>query len=383
MRICIVMEYHPDDHTGGAEIQVFGLARQFAELGHQVFYVCQRYDHARAASQEVDGVHVLRVLHWHRIFRLLAGPRLFLTIRALKPDIIYQRFASPYTGLAALSARLVRVPFVWGCAEDVSVEGAVFQRPQPSQRERGFVDLVKVLLLRSNARVSQALFDRGVRRASVTIAQNSRQAELLAMNYGQNAVIIPNGVDLLDEPDERSPTPVVLWLNNLIRRKQPEVFIELARVLADRYPETEFAMVGGRADDGYLRDLRSLAAGIPGLNLYGHVPYSETASWFRRAWIYVLTSDSEGFPNVMLQAWATRTPVVSLSIDPDGLLERERLGLLSRSRERLRDDVDHLLRDTALREQLGARSRAFVSDHLQFAKIAERYLILFQELVDQ
>ena len=47
---------------------------------------------------------------------------------------------------------------------------------------------------------------------------------------------------------------------------------------------------------------------------------------YDRAKVLVNTSDVEGFPNSYLQAWIRGVPVVTL-IDPDGVIEREGLGV--------------------------------------------------------
>jgi NAD(P)-dependent dehydrogenase (short-subunit alcohol dehydrogenase family) len=122
MRICIVMEYHPADLTGGSETQVFGLAREFAKAGHEVAYVCQRYNRAMPVDETIDGVRILRTLRWRKVFRFLAAGQIFRTVHRLRPEIVYQRFASPLTGLVAVAAGALSVPFVWGCSEDRSLE---------------------------------------------------------------------------------------------------------------------------------------------------------------------------------------------------------------------------------------------------------------------
>ena len=195
MRICIVMEYHPSDLTGGSEAQAFGLAREFARAGHEVTYVCQRYDRSRPTNQVVDGVRVLRVLRWHKVFRFLVAGRLLATIRRLQPEVVYQRFASPLTGLAAMAARSISVPFVWGCSEDSTLEKGHL----PNERVDGARETLrstKQMLLSVNARVNRSLFYSGLRRAKVVVLQNGYQLSLLKENFGIAGVLIPNGVSI-------------------------------------------------------------------------------------------------------------------------------------------------------------------------------------------
>jgi glycosyltransferase involved in cell wall biosynthesis len=379
MRICIIMEYHPADLTGGSETQAFGLARAFARAGHDVSYVCQRYKRDRPVDDVVDGVRVLRTLRWHSVFRSLVAWQLVRTVRNLRPEVIYQRFASPLTGLAAIAARYVGASFVWGCSEDESLEKGRLLYP-PSGHARPPLRSVKKALLRLNGRMAQTLFDFGLRRAKVVVVQTQSQMSLLQVNLGLTGVLIPNGVALTQPQEPKSPTPLVLWLNRIAPRKNAEAFVDLARSLQVERPDARFVVVGGRQEDDYLASVRKRASGVQNLTLTGNLPPNEVRRWFEQAWIFVLTSKSEGFPNVLLEAWAAGLPVVSLEFDPDGLIADKGLGLVSKTGDGLRRDVELLLSDADLRKKLAERSRTYAAQHFEFSKVAEQYLELFQTI---
>ena len=75
----------------------------------------------------------------------------------------------------------------------------------------------------------------------------------------------------------------------------------------------------------------------------------------------VNTSSFEGFPNTMLEAWSVGIPVVCiLSVDPGGVIEREHLGLVSRTAAQLREDVSTLSRHEPLNQRLGDNGLAYV-----------------------
>ena len=38
--------------------------------------------------------------------------------------------------------------------------------------------------------------------------------------------------------------------------------------------------------------------------------------------LLLCTSDEEGFPNMFTQAWASGTPIVTLKVDPDNIIEK-------------------------------------------------------------
>ena len=58
----------------------------------------------------------------------------------------------------------------------------------------------------------------------------------------------------------------------------------------------------------------------------GQVTPDKDLQVIANAAILLSTSDQEGFPNTFLEAWSAGTPVVSLKIDPDRIIEQMGLG---------------------------------------------------------
>jgi glycosyltransferase involved in cell wall biosynthesis len=380
MRIAMVMEYHPLDLVGGSQIQVFEVAKELAARGHNVTYVCQRYDRSRPAEEYIDGVWVARALTWRKVLQVLTGPKLYMTLRRNRPDVVYQRYVSPLTGLAALSARLLRVPFVWGCSEDASLEPG-FLRRHGSRSPRTLRARIKARILDVDRWLADVLFSIGLRMAQAVVVQNKIQAELLRAYHGRQGETIPNGIRAGEFHHSESPQPLILWLNRIAERKNPQAFIRLARAVALRRPNARFVLVGSRQQDDYMRSIRDMADAVPALELVGEVPFAETRVWFGQAWVFVLTSVGEGFPNVMLQAWAAGTPVVSLNVDPDELLATRGLGLVCADEEQLAAHVLHLLDDAEARRRLADAGRAYVLQHFEIGSVAAQYEALFARLV--
>ena len=75
------------------------------------------------------------------------------------------------------------------------------------------------------------------------------------------------------------------------------------------------------------------------------------------------TSEGEGFPNTFLQAWSSGTPVVSLMIDPDSVIERAGLGVVSGNIETIGKDLCALMESHHQREEIGLRARKHIVEN--------------------
>jgi glycosyltransferase involved in cell wall biosynthesis len=117
----------------------------------------------------------------------------------------------------------------------------------------------------------------------------------------------------------------VLWIGSLTPVKDPLAYVDLA----ERLPGVQFVMV---AHDHATRSrllgglVRERARRLPNLEVLSRRPAGELSNLYERAVAVVNTSSFEGFPNTFLEGWARGVPVVSLGIDPDGVIAREGLG---------------------------------------------------------
>ena len=145
---------------------------------------------------------------------------------------------------------------------------------------------------------------------------------------------------------------------------------------------------GGEADlvvagDGdYAGELRRLAAGCERIHFLGRLTPAQLRGVYARATAVVVPSITfETFGQVIIEAYAARTPVIVRDLGPmPEIVAESGGGLVFRDEAGLRDAMDQLRADPALRAELGeAGYRAYRSRWTEEAHL-ERYLGLIGDI---
>jgi glycosyltransferase involved in cell wall biosynthesis len=227
--------------------------------------------------------------------------------------------------------------------------------------------------------VASWMYRMGLWFTSAIVAQTETQKSGFERVFQRDVRVIRNIVTMAQEqPVEKEG--YILWVGNSGRHKQPELFLELARAL----PHLRFRMImslsGQRPSDDFIR---AKLGDLPNVEFLGFVPFAEMASHYKGAALLVSTSNSEGFPNVFLQSWQFGTPTVSLNIDPDGVIEHYELGRLSKTFDKLVEDVKLLLEKPELRERLGRNAMRYTAENHAQDVVIDQYIDLFNDLLEK
>ncbi len=346
-RICFHVPYlYPlavgrSDFVGGIEVQDWFLARALAQRGFDV--AVATCDFGQPPVEERDGVTFLRTystqagLPGVRFFY----PRLWKAMRALRrarADVYLANGAALSTGWAYDAARLAGAPFVFLAASDKDAFPSL-----PGLKRRS----------------DQWWYLRALRGAAARVAQTEEQVDLFRDNFGLDADVIANPVDLPAEPVDAGANDMVLWFSTYKPSKRPDWFLDLAR----RVPDLRFVMIGfppsPETNESWQAANRA-AAELPNLEVHGFV--DPAADFLRAAALLVHTSPLEGFPNILLESWSYGVPTVT-AVDPGGVIESNGLGEVAGSVDALEQAVVGLMADPGRRTGLGARARDYVEQH--------------------
>lgn len=154
--------------------------------------------------------------------------------------------------------------------------------------------------------------------------------------YDIDTLYIPNGPGTYGESDpnfsygkslDLQQGRYLLFLGRLVPEKRPDLLIEAFQLLK---PEGwKLVIAGGNSDTTqYISKLRDMAAGNKDVLFVGELHGNRLAEIVRGAGLFVLPSDLEGLPLVMLEAMQEGIPVLASDIPPHQQLIGQERGLL-------------------------------------------------------
>jgi glycosyltransferase involved in cell wall biosynthesis len=321
---------------GGTERDIWLLSRALAAAGWSV-KVGVRRALPDADRKSIDGVEYVGIGHGQVLldwYRFLASER---------PDWLFWEGASHLWGPLVEIAKLAGVRTIFHLAFDADAQPrrAVFRRSR-----------------------WWPLYAWGLRRADKIFVQHTGQLFMLHPRLRSKACTLPKVCPL--------PSPVklhsqrqayVAWVATLRQHKRPDLLVDIAR----RLPDMQFIVCGGPTDyqspPGYgIRIVQELGK-LPNVNYRGQVAPEEAMKVIADAALLLCTSDEEGFPNTFTQAWSSGTPIVTLKVDPDSIIEKKRLGAISGSVDVALADIKRLMASPNQREELALRARQYISEH--------------------
>lgn len=344
MKLCFVSpgQYSVDvlkgdtSESGGAEAQIAYLATAFADLGHQVDLIYGDGD-SKATVRAIAGV---RCVDAFPAWRHPGSLRVFWRALAQSgADLIYTRLPHDFVWLAGLFAKCSpNTTFVYALASDRQCN------PWRTYSHKGWLH--------------NSLYALGLRTAGVVAAQHEAQAQSVRRYANGKLVLIPNLVRLV-APEVRSikETDIdVIWIAQIRPLKQLSVLLDMAEEL----PHLRFVVVGGFSGTDGRSALEHRMQSLGNVSYVGPVDHEGVMRLLVHSKVLANTSRWEGFPNTMLEAWSLGVPVVSLKVDPGGIISREGLGLVSGTPGQMVLDIVKLVEEHSLNYELGKKGQEYV-----------------------
>jgi alpha-maltose-1-phosphate synthase len=240
--------------------------------------------------------------------------------REPKIDVIHAHTQNRLGGTALSIARARGIPLV------ASIHGGVLDLPESAKAHlaeplKGGFEWGRFFgaFLRSRKVLEQA---------DVILTCNRNEARLLKEKYpNQHVVVQPHGIPAGDYAEDHRGDAlaafpaivgkrVLLMVGRIDTVKNQSWVVNEAPCIFQRYPDTVLVMAGASTDDAYLATIKNK---IQELGLQNHIIMTgglppgdrRLIGLFQQAVALVLPSISEPFGLVILESWASGTPVIS------------------------------------------------------------------------
>lgn len=347
-----------DLNAGGAERATASLANYFSQHNHDVeiitlkdidsFYpLDEKVSHLRLGFDEIE-----LSLSLKRIFgAVLRMLRIRSFVRKRKLDVLIgMSFAMTwYTVVATIFTKTKSV-------------GTERNNPYKYKATKINTFLRKFFYKLCNGYIFQT------KKASLFFTQKLRKSDVIIPN-----AIFNENVYKLTPPSKREK--LICAVGRLNEQKRFDLLIDAFASISDKIPEHKMIIFG----EGELR--KELEEKIASLSLNDRVllPGTDTQSvkTVNNAEVFVLSSDLEGMPNVLMEAMAMGVPCVSTRCDmgPEELIENKTNGILVDvgSSEQIAEAILRIINDSELAEKLSVNARKLLKTH-SIESISEKWL---------
>jgi glycosyltransferase involved in cell wall biosynthesis len=274
--------------------------------------------------------------------------------REARADAIYSISEATFAG--ALAARRLGIPSI------VHVIGMSIQSPRVGAH--AYVRLLDRLtdqFIACSAAVAEMLARFGTPDGKITVVHNGvRTADILDTEGA------PSPID--------GPRPRIGMLAAYDPRKGHELFVQAAGIIARRFPEARFYLIGGALEGqpesaAFERQIAGLIAQLGLEERFerpGYIPRPDVYRWIRALDVMVVPSKTEAFAHALLEAMLCGVPVVATAIEGnlDAFVDGHSGVFAPSTAEGVADSVIELLEDPERRERItrAARERAGLFD---------------------
>ena len=369
IRIAVCLShFHPT--VGGAERQLFQLARRWARWGHTPVVLTRRLPEL-PKEESIDGVRILRVIH-----TIDVGPLFGLSfVATLVASLVHHR--RHYDAILAGQAPWEAV--ATGIASQMLRKPSVVRLANTGP----FGDLQQLRQTKGSTLLSAV-----VRRNRGFLAL-SEHAEQELGSFGiptENIWRTTNGVDIGEFASNAPSSPerdrTVLFVGRLAPQKDPQRLLQ-AWQQVDQTGQYRLLIAGSGPLEAELRRECSERKLVK-VEFLGQC--HDMPSVYRRAGTMVLPSLSEGCSNALLEAMASGLCPVVTSIGGNTDVIRDGVNgrlVPASDASRLAEALTEVLGNPALRERLADAARKHVVEHHDLERVAHNYLAVFAALQGQ
>lgn len=374
MKILVISHEYPPIGGGGANACLF-LTREFAKAGHEVTILTASFGQLPKEEVTPEGVTIKRVKCKRKheasssfaemfSYLLAAWKKAGTLVRQNQFDFCLVFFGIPSGPLAFYLKKRYNLRYL--------IRSGGGDIPGTQKR---FDIIYKIL--------SPAL--RTIWKQSEGIVANSEGLKKRAQNFESRypVYVVENGVDadyFKPAPDKRIDSIVnILFVSRLIERKGLQYIIPKLNTIQKQVKEktgrnVRLTIVGDGPYKEHLEHLVDEYACRDSVLFMGKKDKNELDVIYQSADLFILPSQWEGMPNVVLEAMASGLPIVMTPCEGSGELITDN-GYIS-DLEHFDSKIIQLCVDEKLRAQMSQNSMKAVKERFSWQRAAKKYLEL-------
>ncbi len=172
------------------------------------------------------------------------------------------------------------------------------------------------------------------------------------------SLVKANGYEARKNLLENKFEQIVLFVGRLVDAKDLPNLLRAARRVTGEYPKTLFAIIGEGPERRRLENLCRELDIVNNVRFLGAVPFDHVPSYYAACDVFVLSSWSEGFGRVMMEAAFSKKPIVATDVGGarEAIIDNETGYIVEITNpEQMADRIQRLLENPQLAQKMGRK----------------------------
>ena len=395
--------------TGGESLLGWNLLQQIARY-HDIWAITQEEDRATLEQARLEngleGVHfkfvglprglrfLMRFQGGHQLYYYLWQLKAYIVARNLHKRIgfdLFHHITYANDWMTSFIGALLPVPYVRGPG------GGAHRTPKGFEKEYPLGGRLweKVRSLGQWVFRHDPLFLKGQGRARAILACNRESMDSVSIKWPHKVHFFPvNGISPQDLALTKPQGTVtqqfqVLSAGTLIRVKGFSLAIKGFKEFSDRYPQTQFTVIGSGPEEDRLRALARQSQLDGKLQILGWMPREDLLQHLAGCDVFLFPSLRDGGGAVIIEAMAAGKPVVCLDNGGPGTHVTDECGLKitpESPQQAARDlgaALETLFLDQELRHKLGVAARKRAEQVYQWDRLGDRLMDIYERALSR
>jgi glycosyltransferase involved in cell wall biosynthesis len=237
---------------------------------------------------------------------------------------------------------------------------------------------IGILHGKSSSKISNKLENNAIKYADA-VTTGSKESFNFYQKFGQKVTFIPNGIDIDALPTETDTRyeKQIIFVGRLSKEKGIETILKAAKTLP---ADIDLLIVGNGPEENNVKKTEII---LKNVHYLGYLPKEQTIPLIRGSKLLIQPSYAEGISSTLLEAMATKTPVIASNVGGNiDLFENNESGILIEPGNStcLLNEIISLLNDPIKLNKLSESAFKTVQKY-NWKNIGQQYLTLYEKLL--